>query len=184
MHRGDIIVVVLAVSVVGENFSSALDNVFYRKRSASLDYERLLENGKRETEVAVGFSGKVINRIFRNGNVRKSFVNPTDIGEDIVFDIFVRKRLEDEHLRAGKKRPNDREAGIFCRRANEGYDSLFHVRKKGILLGLVPAVDFVQKKNRPLSFKEVFPRFRNDLRKVFFFTYDPGKVEKIRFDRF
>lgn len=99
-------------------------------------------------------------------------------------DFTRRDGFEYEYLRPRQQRADDRETRVFGGGSNERHDSLFNVWKKRILLGLVPPVDFVEKKHGPPSFQKVFARFRNDLREVLLFAHDAGQMEKFRVDGF
>jgi hypothetical protein len=52
-------------------------------------------------------------------------------------------------LEPAQKRRVDLEVGIFGRGADEGQDAFFDRRQQRVLLGLVEAVDLVQKEDRP-----------------------------------
>ena len=62
-------------------------------------------------------------------------------------DVFLTERLELEDARTADQGLDDVEIGILGGRANQGEQASFHVRQEGILLSLIPAVDFVYKED-------------------------------------
>ena len=184
VHGGNVVVVVLAVAVVREDFPRAVDDVIDGKFSRPLDDERLFENRECETEVAVGFSGEKIDCRVGYRNVGKRLGDPFPRGFEAVRYLIGRNGFERENLRAGQKRPNDGEAGILGSGSDEGDYPLFDVRQKRILLGFVPTVDFVEKQDGALAFQKILSGLRDDLRQILLFADDSGKVEEFRVDGF
>ena len=68
-----------------------------------------------------------------------------------VHDLRRGERIENVDLGAREKGRDDFERGIFGGRADEGDVARFDVGKKGVLLGLVEAVDFVHENDGALS---------------------------------
>jgi hypothetical protein len=66
--------------------------------------------------------------------------------------------VQHQNLRAGEKRPIQLEARIFRRGADENDRSVLHIGKKGILLGLVEAVDLVHEQERAAPLLPPDPR--------------------------
>src|SRR2546429_6211677 len=62
-------------------------------------------------------------------------------------DLRSGERFEDVHLGAGQKRRDDFKGGIFGGSANESDMAGFDVRKEGVLLSFVEAVNFVDEDN-------------------------------------
>ena len=62
----------------------------------------------------------------------------------------VRQRLQLENARARDQRADDIEIGVLGRRANQRDHTRLHVRQQRVLLGLVPAVHFIDEQDRAL----------------------------------
>ncbi len=59
--------------------------------------------------------------------------------------MALRQRLEYVDPRPGKQSRNDFEGRVLRRRPNQTDVAFFHVREKCVLLGLIEAMDFVNK---------------------------------------
>ncbi len=77
---------------------------------------------------------------------------PTHPGE-----ILLGKRLEDENPHPGEERRNHLEGGILRRSADQGDQTALHMGEKGVLLGLVEAMDLIHEEDRPAPVKS--PQF-------------------------
>jgi hypothetical protein len=175
---------VVAVAVVCENFSSARDHVFGVQGSLALDEERLFENRKRKPQIAVGLVREILDGRIGDIGFRKKLPNPFPIGFEVFGHVRRGKRFENENFRTGEKRPDDGEARIFGRRADQRHDTLFDVRQERVLLGFVPTVDFIEKEDRFFAFEKVLARFRDDLGEVLLFAYDAREMEEFGVDGF
>jgi hypothetical protein len=98
------------------------------------------------------------------------------------FQLFRGKRLEDQHPAAGEKGGNDLEGRVFRGGADQGQQAAFDMGQKGILLGFVEAVYFINKEDslRLVLFfalfgpADYFPYFLSP-------REDGGKKDKIGF---
>src|SRR5215469_2339121 len=151
MERGDEVEVLFAGFVVPEEF--ALENVLeefgsYGPRGVFLETRTLgseFEGVVGGAGVAVGERGDAKEDVFGDFDrfVAEAAVLVSEGAAEQVDDLRRGERFEDVHLGAGEKRGDDFKGGIFGGRTNESDMAGFDVRKKGILLGFVEAMDLV-----------------------------------------
>lgn len=78
------------------------------------------------------------------------------------FQISGGEFLQNKNTRARNQSGVDFEAGIFGRCPNKGNRAIFDIGQKGILLCFVPAMDFVDEKNRFFVLEFILLGFRNN----------------------
>ena len=124
-----------------------------------------LQRVQRPTRIAVDQLGNRTTRLVRQNDILSAVAARFVVHRlsENLFDILSRQRFEQINARTGKQRRVQLKRRVFGGRPNEEDRAVFNMRQEGILLALVEAMDFVDKKNGAASGVAVLTRTLDSL---------------------
>ena len=139
------------------------------------------QSGQRRPRVAVGEGGDGVKELI--GNTHLFLAEAPFVGDGSAeqsLQIFIGKSLQYKDFTAGKEGAVHLKGGILRGRADQDDAALFHKGQKRVLLRLVKAVDFIDKKDGLLTVSAVLLGFFHHLADLFDAAGHGGKADKGR----
>lgn len=180
MDGGDDIIMFLAIPIEIDGLLSCLQDDLIADCAIFCEKESRFEDIQGVTEISVAKFADKKDMIIGQGDGRMFFEDQRELFLDESEYLLISEFFEHEDSAPAEQRIIDGEARILGGCADEDDGAFLYIGQKRILLGFIPAVDFIQENDGRFAVLEIDLGLIDQFEQILFLAGDSREIEEIR----